>query len=144
MSQNNLNIPFHNQPNLPFGGRITHFYDNWTKTTQDSWILETVKGDKLEFTQTPHQSFTQKMHTTVEEAALIDLEVQALHLKKAISRVSQQHSCRTNQFVSPMFTVPKKGGGHRPVINKHTAWVCDKQQKIDVRTHPGNSGSTPC
>lgn len=57
------------------------------------------------------------MHVTLEEAALIDLEVQALHQKNAISRVSNQNSCRTNQFVSPLFTVPKKGGGHRPVIN---------------------------
>jgi hypothetical protein len=56
------------------------------------------------------------MHVTLEEAALIDLEVQALHQKNAISRVSNQNSCRTNQFVSPLFTVPKKGGGHRPVI----------------------------
>jgi hypothetical protein len=57
------------------------------------------------------------MHVTLEEAALIDLEVQALYQKNAISRVSNQNSCRTNQFVSPVFTVPKKGGGHRPVIN---------------------------
>ena len=98
MSLKNQNIPL--QPNLPLGGRITHFYNNWAKVTQDPWVLETVKGHKIEFTQTPHMSFIPKMHTTLEESALIDLEVQALH----------QNNCRTNQFVSPLFTVPKRAG----------------------------------
>ena len=109
------NIP--SQTDLPLGGRITHFYDNWEKITQDTWVLDAVTGHKLEFTETPHQAYVPKMHVTLEEAALIDLEVQALHQNNAISRVSNQNSCRTNQFVSPLFTVPKKGGGHRPVIN---------------------------
>jgi hypothetical protein len=98
---------------LPLGDRITH----WEKITQDPWVLDAVKGHKLEFTETPRQAYVPKMHVTLEEAALIDLEVQALYQKNAISRVSNQNSCRTNQFVSPVFTVPKKGGGHRPVIN---------------------------
>jgi hypothetical protein len=45
---------------------------------------------------------------------LIDQEVQELLAKQAVHYVSGSPD---NGFVSSLFVVPKKGGGHRPVIN---------------------------
>jgi hypothetical protein len=49
-----------------------------------------------------------------EDQLLIDQEVQELLAKQAVHYVSGSPD---NGFVSSLFVVPKKGGGHRPVIN---------------------------
>ena len=51
---------------------------------------------------------------TAEERELIDQEVLALQQKQAIHKVF--HPGGPDQFTSPLFTVPPKGGSHRPVV----------------------------
>ena len=50
---------------------------------------------------------------TREEKSLVDQEVQNLLMKGAIQEVHLSQ----NHFLSNLFLVPKKSGGHRPVIN---------------------------
>ena len=41
-------------PEIPVGGRLTHFLKDWEQITQDKWVLEIVKqGYKLEFKTIP-------------------------------------------------------------------------------------------
>ena len=57
------------------------------------------------------------MHASEEERDLIDQEVLSLQQKHAIHKVLEPNGHEPSQFISPLFTVPKKGGGHRPVVN---------------------------
>ena len=102
---------------LPLGGRIAHFYQNWQNITNDPWVLETVVGYKIEFLESPHQTYIPSMHASEEERDFIDQEVLSLHLKHAIHKVLKPNGHDPSQFISPSFTVPKKRGWHRPVIN---------------------------
>jgi hypothetical protein len=56
----------------------------------------------------------QNGHISGEDQLLIDQEVQELLAKQVVHYVSGSPD---NGFVSSLFVVPKKGGGHRPVIN---------------------------
>ncbi|KAJ8305842.1 hypothetical protein KUTeg_016387 [Tegillarca granosa] len=41
-------------PEIPVGGRLTHFLENWQEITNDKWVLSLIqKGYKLEFLTTP-------------------------------------------------------------------------------------------
>ncbi|XP_028408210.1 uncharacterized protein LOC114530788 [Dendronephthya gigantea] len=57
------------------------------------------------------------MQITPAQSSVISEEVQALFEKHAIYKVQNSNIQTETQFISPLFTVPKKGGGHRPVIN---------------------------
>ncbi len=41
--------------NLPFAGRLQHYLNNWECITQDSWVLDAVKGLWIDFRQQPWQ-----------------------------------------------------------------------------------------
>ena len=81
--------------------------DKWTELTDDQEILDIVSGYQLDFSEIPHQ---QKPPTpfnlSEEEERLVDLEVEKLLRKGAIEEVEP---CE-NQFLSNIFTIPKKGG----------------------------------
>ena len=88
--------------------------DKWTELTDDQEILDIVSGYQLDFSEIPHQ---QKPPTpfnlSKEEERLVDLEVEKLLRKGAIEEVEP---CQ-NQFLSNIFTIPKKGGERRPVVD---------------------------
>ena len=71
------------------GGRLAQFYCSWSNFTSDIWVLQAVKGYKIEFVCEPFQ--VNKPHGIVfsdEEKKLIDLEVQKMLQKGAIRRAS--------------------------------------------------------
>ena len=88
--------------------------DKWTELTDDQEILDIVSGYQLDFSEIPHQ---QKPPTpfnlSEEEERLVDLEVEKLLRKGAMEEVEP---CE-NQFLSNIFTIPKKGGERRPVVD---------------------------
>ena len=88
--------------------------DKWTELTNDQEILDIVLGYQLDFIEIPHQ---QKPPTpfnlSKEEEKLVDLEVEKLLRKGAKEEVEP---CK-NQFLWNIFTMPKKGGGRRPVVD---------------------------
>ena len=96
------------------GGRLAQFYCSWSNFTSDIWVLQAVRGYKIEFVCEPFQ--VNKPHGIVfsdEEKKLIDLEVQKMLQKGAIRRASFD----PRQFISNLFIIPKKCGDLRPVIN---------------------------
>ena len=98
---------------FPIGGRLRFFLQNWEKLTQDSFILLTVQGMQIPFMEIPVQTSFQNQTPSLKNATLIDVEVQDMLQKGAIIEVLP---CK-DQFLSPVFLVPKKDGGNRPVIN---------------------------
>ena len=41
-------------PNIPVGGRLAHFAQNWAKITDDEWVLSLVgKGYRIPFLKRP-------------------------------------------------------------------------------------------
>ena len=101
---------------MPFtqAGNLSNNLPNWREITGDPWVLETVSGYHLEFESLPYQSRLPKLPTFNEkEAELIELEINILVSKGAISEVCPCH----NEFISNIFLVPKKTGDFRPVIN---------------------------
>ena len=86
--------------------------DKWTELTDDQEILDIVSSYKLDFSEISNQ---QKPLTpfnfSKEEQRLVDLEVEKLLRKGAIEEVEP---CE-NQFLSNIFTIPRKGGERRQV-----------------------------
>ena len=100
--------------NLPLAGRVSHFLPNWQAITQDKWVLDTIKGYRIEFLGNPCQkgkppqlSFTEKEEECMQE------EIQSMLDKQAISVAGAS----SESFFSQMFLVPKKDGRQRPVTN---------------------------
>ena len=95
-------------------GRLRFFQANWHLVTDDPWVLETIMGYKIEFHSMPHQvAWPQTFMSKAQEEA-VQTEIDKMALQGAIHPVS----CNTEGgFVSSIFLVDKKDGGHRPVIN---------------------------
>ena len=103
-------------PQIPVGGRLSHFYENWKQITSDLWVLDLIqKGYKLEFEEFP--PFLGIKHTKVphNQEIVIEKEIKELLNKNAVEIV---HPSRVHEgFYSTLFLVPKKNGEMRPVIN---------------------------
>ena len=94
----------------PRAGRIQHCAHNWLQITKDPWILEVVKGYRLELEYVPVQHKpAPPLIMNREDIALTEAEVKTMTEKGAIIPVEP---C-TGQFLM----VPKKDGSLRPVVN---------------------------
>ena len=62
-------------PNIPVGGRLAHFAQNWAKITDDKWVLSLIrKGYRIPFLKRPILSphpvfFQQPLSQQLEEVA---------------------------------------------------------------------------
>jgi hypothetical protein len=124
-------------PEIPVGGRLSHFFAEWQKITNDQWVLDIIQnGYKLEFIKKP--PFLGIKHTKVNSRVsdLIGIEIQELLKKNAIETVHPT-MIRTG-FYSTLFLVTKKNGEMRPVINlkplnmylKKTHFKMDTMKKV--------------
>ena len=93
-------------PNIPVGGRLGHFAQNWANITGDKWVLSVVRrGYKIPFRETPvlyrdPLFFQQPLSQQLEE------EVANLLLKGAVEEIIPE----CPGFYSRIFLVPKKNG----------------------------------
>ena len=86
----------------------------WQHLTSDLEILETVSGQKIEFFTTPVQlKLLINVKITEEQTKLVDLEIEELLNKDVIVPCA----CEEGEFVSPIFTRPKKDGTLRMILN---------------------------
>ena len=96
----------------PVAGRTALFLENWARLTQDPWVLSTVKGYQI-----PLEHWPDKHWSTViireEQHSILQDEVAKLREKKAVHPVQQTEA----HIVSPVFIVPKSGGGWRLIID---------------------------
>ena len=101
------------QPDLPVGGRLGHFANNWEKVTKDKWVLSVVKnGYKIPFDKRPQLSPSPLFLSQTESKALEE-EVQKLLQKGAVERVYSEDP----GYYSRIFLVPKKNGKLRLIID---------------------------
>ena len=103
-------------PELPVGGRLKFFIDQWKLITDDKWVLSTIaNGYKLEFQNLPPFSGIRETHVNANNQAILNSEVESLLQKAAIEPVP--FAQRQQGFYSTFFLVPKKSGELRAVIN---------------------------
>ena len=95
-------------------GRLRLFLRNWQSLTKDSWVLSTIRGYEIPLFQTPSQK-----HPPV---SVVSREENSLYLRRG--SVTSREGCNrsdkgqpTGGFFLHIFTVPKKGGERRPIIN---------------------------
>uniref|UniRef100_A0A7M5V2U2 Reverse transcriptase domain-containing protein n=1 Tax=Clytia hemisphaerica TaxID=252671 RepID=A0A7M5V2U2_9CNID len=103
-------------PQTPLAGRTKFFLENWKKLTNDQILLEMVSGYRIPFLENPPPVLSQNPYVSQvsqDMRELIQEEVKSMLLKGAIVTVTPS----PEQFVSPLFLVPKKDQGQRPVIN---------------------------
>ena len=106
--------PVHGIETLLTAGRVKYAEANWAQISSNQWLLDLIKGYKLEFCATPTQQWPPKAFSPLHvQSPLIDAEVEKLVQKGAIQPV---HPC-PGQFLSRIFAVPKKGGALRLVLN---------------------------
>ena len=100
-------------PNIPVGGRLAHFAQNWAKITDDKWVLSLVrKGYRILFLEhlilSPNPVFFQQpLSQQLEE------EVASLLSKGAVEEIIPE----SPGYYSRIFLVPKKNGKLRPIID---------------------------
>ena len=100
-------------PNIPVGGRLAHFAQNWAKITDDKWVLSLVrKGYRIPFLERPILSpdpvfFQQPLSQHLEE------EVASLLSKGAVEEIILE----CPGYYSRIFLVPKKNGKLRLIID---------------------------
>ena len=81
------------------------YYTEWAKLTSNTSILETVLGEKIDFTGTPIDSSCPPNSTYKEHHTLADAEIRNLQEKRVIIECAHEEG----EFISPVFTAPKKG-----------------------------------
>ena len=92
-----------------FSGRLTLFAENWQRICTDRWVLGAIQGYQIEWSARPHQWHKPPCHRfSKEETESLNSEVQKMLEKGAISPVRDQR----DGFLSSIFVVPKKDGGH--------------------------------
>ena len=90
------------------------FLTNWNNLTSNKFVLNVVSGIRLQFTSPPNQRCSLKAIDFCEnEKFCIDKEIHTLLNKGPIRRVD----LIPNQFVSNIFTMPKRSGSLRDLIN---------------------------
>ena len=100
-------------PNIPVGGRLAHFAQNWAEITDDKWVLSVVrKGYRIPFLKHPILSpdpvfFQQPLSQQLEE------EVASLLWKGAMEEIIPE----CPGYYSRIFLVPKKNGKLRLIID---------------------------
>lgn len=98
-----------------FLGQISNYAKEGRTLTSDiEEILETVLGQRIEFTLTPVQvTPPPQSNWSQTEGEFIDMKIQRLLLNKVI-----KHSVyEEGEFIFPIFVRPKKDGSYRKILN---------------------------
>ena len=99
---------------LPLAGRIAHFIRNWEAVTQDAWVLNAVRARVQSRPGINTLPMPPSKGTDIWEGlATLDAEIDKMEQKDAICTADRA----SPGFYSQLFVVPKKDGGHRPIIN---------------------------
>ena len=90
------------------------FCHKWERLTSDASILQIISGDCIEFLSGPPSHVSHPPNSVPRNhVSLVDKEIKSLLDKGAI--VPCDHE--PGEFISPIFTVPKKDGNVRLILN---------------------------
>ena len=96
----------------PVRGRIAQFAENWRKLSQDPWINSTITGYQLTLQYCPKRHHS-AANLREDQRLILQSEIHKLVEIGAVQPIKQLHA----HITSPMFVVPKSGGGLRPIID---------------------------
>ena len=99
-------------PKFVAGNLATHV-QSWRSITSDPSILEMVAGYFLEFDDMPFQPVLPHSSFSKGEELIIAAEIKKL-LEKGV--INEATHC-ANEYISTVFTRPKKDGSHRLILN---------------------------
>ena len=75
-------------PEIPVGGRLTHFLTEWESITSDKWVLDLIReGYKLEFIRKPSFRGIKEAVVPSCQTMILEKEIENLLSKNAIERV---------------------------------------------------------
>ena len=124
-----------NVDSLPLGGRLTKFYDNWSKLNCAEWVLSVIKeGYKIPLKSPPRQLKVPSNPKVVDSKAheVLVNEANELLAKGAVTVVDP---CE-DQYVSTYFAVPKprRIEQYRPILNLKVFNLNVKKYKFTMET----------
>ena len=96
------------------GGQIKYFISQWEGLTSDKSILQTFKGEVIEFIGDPPTCSIYPTNSISKDHEIkIDEEISKLLAKNVIVKTSHE----PGEFISPIFSVPKKDDKVRLILN---------------------------
>ena len=107
-------LPILLRPDIPVGGRLAHFVEQWGELIHNKWVLSVVRdGFRMQVRSTPPLSSVLRS-SSQSSSPLLREEIVELLEKWAVERVQDPG---TPGFYSRLFLVPKKNGKLSPVID---------------------------
>lgn len=94
-------------------GRISKYIKYWQDLTLDTYIIDIVRGYKIEFSEIPYQTRARPTVACKRDSEVID-DLILFFEKKGIIRKTNH---RDGEFISTVFTVPKPDGSFRLILN---------------------------
>ena len=110
-----LNDTLVNTPDNFVGGKIQHFYENWSRLTSDKWILNVICGYNIEFENTPtgiQNKEPKELVFNSDETNMVQREIEKCLQKDIIHSVTNVR----NQYISNIFVRPTKDGTYKSYI----------------------------
>ncbi len=103
-----------NNPKNFEGGKIRHAVQHWREITSDSIIIRTISGSVIDFVENiDHIRRPFPIRFCDNETKYINKEIQKLLRDRVITPVKH---CE-GEFISTIFTRPKKDGSYRVILN---------------------------
>ena len=135
-----MSIPL---PNIPVGGRTKYFINEWFKITHDPFVIECIKGCKLDLINDVGFIRDKKeLKMSQVEMSAGDLEIEKLLAKNAIVKCSAE----SEQCVSNVFLRAKSDSGWRIILNlkSFNSWVLKLKFKMETLDHIVSAMSQGC
>ena len=99
---------------VSFGGRLSHFFNNWKKLTSDTQILKYIEGVTFELNNVPNQTFVCPEYSFDQPTKeLMSAEIDLFLDKNIIEKVGHEDG----EIVSNIFPRKKKSGKIRIIGN---------------------------
>ena len=127
-----LALDLQNTPENFKGGKLADNMNEWQKLTSDQWIIDTIKGYSIEFSDHPHQY--QKPHEiklSASEKAGLDSEIEQF-CKLGI--VEPCIADEPGSFYGNLFTRVKKDGSLRVIFNLKNLTPFLEKHKFKMET----------
>ena len=119
------------------GGKLRYFIKFWEQITKDSYVLNTIKGLKLEFYEDviPNQNkLPHLIQMNEEEKEFMNSKIPQMIENGTIREVTSQREKKGRQWISNVFLRPKKEGGFRMILNLKPLNQKLKYQKFKMNT----------
>ena len=113
------------------GGQLSSFCHKWERLTSDASILQIISGDCIEFLSDPPSQVSHPPNSIPRNhMSLVDMEIKSLLDKGVIVLCDHE----PGEFISPIFTVPKKDGNVRLILNlkRLNSFIKNSHFKMDT------------